>query len=280
MTVRAVEGERTATPPILRGVASLAVSASLGGDPHPAEVLGAGGTAVWIGDPEGVLVVTTGGAVRLPNGLHVPAATRGALASARAGDVAVVGGGEIRIGPLVVKAVRWWDPVPALGRAHPARVAAAVACAAGRVPPEEDHGLAAALGRGDVAAAGAATRRMIGEGEGLTPRGDDVVAGTVAAFLLMGRAVGDPASARVIEHLRGPVLEHAAGATTAFSATLVACAFRGEMAAPAGVLLQALAGRGDPVRAAGDLEAVGHSSGPALAAGVLAGTRAAIERSR
>ena len=50
-------------------------------------------------------------------------------------------------------------------------------------------------------------------------------------------------------------------------------------AADSAVLLDALAGRGDAAAAAQELIEVGHSSGTAMAAGILVGARAAIERS-
>ena len=77
----------------------------------------------------------------------------------------------------------------------------------------------------------------------------------------------------MVARLRDPFLEHAAGATTSFSASLLGHAFRGEVAEPAAALLRPLTGRGDAREAAENLNRVGHSSGPALAAGVLAGAR-------
>ncbi|MCJ7726135.1 MAG: DUF2877 domain-containing protein, partial [Acidimicrobiia bacterium] len=123
-------------------------------------------------------------------------------------------------------------------------------------------------------------RLLIGSGDGLTPAGDDLLSGTVAGALLIGRSIGADAMVEMVGRLEAPLMAHAAGATTSLSASLLGHAFRGEVAAPAAALMRALTGRGDTVVAAAALDAVGHSSGPALAAGVLAGARAAIERSR
>jgi hypothetical protein len=160
----------------------------------------------------------------------------------------------------------------------PGRLRGRIAELAAEVPGEEDHGLAGSLARGDATAATEAARRWIGLGDGLTPRGDDLVAGTLAAFLLVGRALGDGTVPALVGGVAGPLLDHAATATTAFSAALLANAVRGEVAAPAGDLLRVLTGEGSVGPVAAGLLAVGHSSGRALAAGILAGARAAMER--
>jgi hypothetical protein len=260
-------------------VASLALAGRLESVVREFPVLGATDAAVWIGEAQDVLVVSAADAVRLPNGLGiaVPSADR-PFGPVRPGEPAAVGGGEIRLSSMVVKAVRWWDPVPALPRVGPATVGRAVASLDGTVLRPDDGGFAAALARGDERTAVAAARRSIGFGDGLTPASDDLLAGTVAGFLHISRCLGDPGGGGLLGRIAGPVLDHAAGATTALSAVLLGHAFRGEVALPAGRVLAALAGRGDPVRSAGDLMAVGHSSGPALAAGLAAGARASLER--
>jgi hypothetical protein len=263
---------------VLPAVVSLALGPMLEGPDRPATVLGVADPAAWIGAADGVLVLSTADAVRLPNSAVVaPGARRRPFERLSAGDSVTLGDGRIAASDLVVPAVRWFDPVPALPAARPAAVARVLQALDASLEPMDDHGLAAALASDDDLAAMAAIRRLIGRGDGLTPRGDDVVAGTIAGLLLIGRSVAGDVG--MVEQLRDPVLEHAATATTALSAALLRHAFRGEVAEPAGRLLTALAGRGDPFTAADRLAAVGHSSGPALAAGVVAGARAAIERS-
>ncbi len=279
MTGRVVEGAPTGAPPVLPAAVSLALAALVEGPLRHACVLGVADPAVWIGEADDVVVLSSGDAVRLPNSIVVAApSARRPFAGFGVGDRVLIGRGALHAGRLQVTATRWFDPVPALPASTPATVEAALEALEGAILPMEDHGLAAALAADDDRAARRAARLLIGRGDGLTPRGDDQVAGTVAGMLLIGRSLG--ADLRILGRLGGPILTHASSATTSLSAALLRHAFRGEVAEPAGRLLMALAGRGEPVAAARELAAVGHSSGPALAAGVAAGARAAIERSR
>ena len=266
--------------PVLPAVASLALAPVIEGRPRPGVVLGSADAAVWLGIDDGVLVIGTGDAVRLPNGIAVAAPSRQRpLRTIRHGDTATVGDGAVSFPSLHLPVVRWWDPVPPVAAADSGSVLAAVASLQGVVPVMEDHGLRRGLADGDDRAALEAARSLIGRGDGLTPEGDDLVAGTVAGFLLIGRSLGALAIAGVVAAVEGPILDHVSRATTAFSAALLAHAFRGEVAVPAAALVSALAGWGDPAGAARELMKVGHSSGPALAAGIIAGVGAAIERS-
>ena len=268
------------TATALPSSASRALATLIGTKPGPAIVLGVSDPAVWIGKEDGVLVVSTTDAVRLPNGVVIAlAASDRPFARVRSGEEAMVGGGAVEFSSLTVRVVRWWDPVPALVHSRPGEVAAVVRTLDGIVPGIPDHGLEASLAAGDEEAALDTARRLIGLGDGLTPMGDDLLAGAVSGMLLMGRSLGEEGCAALIQRLEGSAMEHAASATTTFSAALLGHAFRGEVAAPAANLLASMAGRGDAVAAARDLLEVGHSSGPALAAGILAGARAAIERS-
>jgi len=269
------------TPPVLPAAVSLALSPQLESTPHPVTVLGTADPAVWIGGADGVLMVSTRDAIRLPNSavIGVPASDR-PFAAIRPGDQAMVGGRAIGFASLRVTVGRWFDPRPALPATDAEAVAGRAASAAIHVPEMPDHGLTEALIGDDDRAAIEAARMLIGSGDGLTPRGDDLIAGTVAAVLLMGGSVGAEAAVAMVHRLEGPILHHAATATTSLSASLLAHSFLGEVAEPAAALLSALAGRGDIAAAADALNQVGHSSGPALAAGLLAGTGAVIERSR
>jgi len=269
------------TPSVYPAAVSLALSSMIDGPPGTATVLGSAEPAVWIGRADGVLVLSTTDAVRLPNSVVVASsASERPFEGVAAGNEVLVGDGFVTIGSLRVRAARWFDPLPALPTVEPAAVADFVASLNDVVVSLPDHGLMQALIDDDDRAAHEAALFMIGSGEGLTPMGDDLVAGTVAGALLIGGAIGATGVVDAVARFRLPVLEHAAGATTSLSASLLAHAFRGEVAEPAGVLLRALTGRGDAREGAGGLNRVGHSSGPALAAGVLAGARAAIERSR
>jgi hypothetical protein len=111
-----------------------------------------------------------------------------------------------------------------------------------------------------------AVARLLGRGSGLTPTGDDVLAGalvTLAAF-----------APRAAAPLAIAVTEAAGAATTAVSAALLRHAARGECIPQLAGLLAAVAGGRDAgglARAAGALLAVGHCSGAGLVHGVILG---------
>jgi hypothetical protein len=103
--------------------------------------------------------------------------------------------------------------------------------------------------------------RLVGAGEGLTPRGDDVLCG----WLALHRAAG----------VFTPAVDEAVRArsahTTLLSATLLDCALHGEVVREFSAYVAAL---GTPAQAEAerDLLAVGHSTG----AGLLEGARWAL----
>ncbi len=107
---------------------------------------------------------------------------------------------------------------------------------------------------------------LIGRGEGLTPLGDDVVCGWLAAHRALG--VPTPAvDAAVRRHL---------GRTTPFSAALLECALEGEVADPVRRYLRALGTPAAPA-ARQALERFGHTSGRGLALGLDLGLAAALD---
>jgi len=109
---------------------------------------------------------------------------------------------------------------------------------------------------------------LIGRGEGLTPLGDDLLAG----WLALHRAAG-VATTEVDDVVRSH-----APRTTLLSATLLDCAVRGEVLPEFASWVGALGGRDVPARAAA-LTAVGATSGAGLLHGAhLALTRLHIER--
>jgi len=113
-----------------------------------------------------------------------------------------------------------------------------------------------------AAAEASAALELLGRGDGLTPSGDDVLAGWLVARHTTGRPSGEVGAA---------VATHAADRTTSLSATLLGRAIVGEAIPQCRDLLTALhAGAGvDGALAA--LLAVGHTSGAALAAGISLG---------
>jgi hypothetical protein len=119
--------------------------------------------------------------------------------------------------------------------------------------------LVQALGSGGSPAD--AVHRLLGRGPGLTPTGDDVLAGALVTL----HALGAPAVGPLAE----VVTAAAPGATTTVSAALLAHAARGECIPQLADLVEAV-GDGDALpRAAGALLAVGHCSGAGLLHGVL-----------
>jgi hypothetical protein len=184
-------------------------------------------------------------AVEAAGGLQLPCAVllgatpaTGPLAGVSPGDDASTGPGGLRLGPLTVEVARWWKPAAPRG-ARPLG------------PAHEAPGLTAAV------------LDLLGRGPGLTPAGDDLLAG-----LLVGLA-GRP---DLRDPLAGAVLAEAPLRTTWLSAELLAYAAQGRAAPAVVAVADALAGYGDDdalPRALPALLAVGHTSGAALARGLL-----------
>ena len=101
-----------------------------------------------------------------------------------------------------------------------------------------------------------AVNRLVGAGDGLTPRGDDVLCG----WLAMHRAAGS-ATPVVDEAVRMRMQD-----TTLLSATLLDCALHGEVLPQFAAYVRAL---GTPAQSGAerDLLAVGHSTGSGLLEG-------------
>ncbi len=122
----------------------------------------------------------------------------------------------------------------------------------------------------DHAGAFAAAERLIGLGPGLTPAGDDALAGFLLAATHLCPTSQGPLLTALADHVR----VRASAGTTALSATLLHHAARGEAAPEAVDVLDALLGQGDLSGAVARLLRVGHTSGGDLALGLAAGTRA------
>jgi hypothetical protein len=113
------------------------------------------------------------------------------------------------------------------------------------------------IGRLDAALA----HRMLGVGPGLTPAGDDFLAGLLVGAWSFGLAA---------QSLRAAVAAQAPYRTTAISAALLRGACRGESLPELTRMLLSLSGRSTEVDSAlDDLVKIGHTSGRALAAGAL-----------
>ena len=282
-------------------------------------VLGAGDTAVWIDLDGFVVVVTTREVPLLPNAIALPAGS-GALGAAVAGSrgTARLVPGRVALGALQVTwdpaAPPSWDPTVPV----PARVSHAVLAARGAAilaalgsrgtpppaaaqgslvrelarigmvtasDPEGAAGLALlfrAVGARDPEPAAAAVRALLGRGPGLTPEGDDLLAGVAGTLAVLGPAISPPAPAGDRRpHGRlpdaepfGPLLaalRPPPGRTTTLSATLLALALDRRLPEPAARLLDlGPAGERAWPAALTRLERLGHGSGRAYAAGIAA----------
>jgi hypothetical protein len=238
-----------------------------------------------------VLALVSSDAVRLPNAIVVAAGSRDLpFGPVREGDDAWVGDGLVEITARIrVKVRRWWDPCPVLGPLSPARLAhatlvltAETAHATGAAPCGlADHPgpalLAAHCAAGDLAHAVDAAERIVGLGPGLTPSGDDILAGLLVALRILGGSVpGGRAAIWLADWLGAAVTAHADTRTTALSATLLHCAAKGQAAIEVAAVLRGIAGQAELRPAVRRLLGAGHTSGADLTWGLLAGCRAAL----
>lgn len=309
MTVASVrQAGRQSRPATIAGTASLGVRSLIDGPRRPARVIATFADASYLElcshapEPR-VLALVTPVAVRLPNAVVVTPARSGSpggepggsadagepgcLNAAAPGACAVVGEGLVQTGGLRVPVRRWWDPSPVLGPLSRARLeqgcaALEEACAAApRRPGLAGHpgpaALAAYCSAGDLAGTVEVAESLVGLGPGLTPSGDDVLAGLLLALRLLGGAIrGGTRAVWLADWLGAAVTCHAADRTTSVSATLLHCAARGQAAAEVATLLRAFAGQEAAAPAMARLLAVGHTSGADLAWGLAAGCRASL----
>jgi len=199
----------------------------------------------------GVLAPT---AVRVPGSLVVPPHVVAAL---RSGRELLVGDGGVCAGDVRLTVGRWWDST--VPRVRPVPVVAVVPMPAG-VPDAVSAGagvLCEALGGGGSVPD--AVRGLVGLGPGLTPAGDDLVAGVLVALM----AAGDLERAAAVLDCVRPCRHR----TTALSAALLDHAGAGR-AVPQ--LARYVHSPSDPAALAG-LLAVGGTSGAALALGAQIG---------
>jgi Protein of unknown function (DUF2877) len=278
---------RTARP--ARAASAVPASASTGvaellrGPVRPARVLMSLPAAVYLqvqndrgGDVVGVL---TSDAARLPLGCVLFRPSNGRpLVALPTGAPAEVGGGRIVVGDLAVSAAAWWNPRPRLPSPRPALLPEGVrhlrtalygegvphsAFTLPGLPTGPGGPLAALRGavrRADLDAALRTAGRLVGLGPGLTPAGDDVMAGTIAGLVLLGH----PAA----ERFAAGVYALAAGRTTELSRALLRHAACGRVSGEFSAVLHALVGERPLAPALAGLLATGSTSGRALALGL------------
>ena len=215
----------------------------------PRPVLHASSTAIYVDLDGWCLGLVSASATRVPCALW-----------SRVADLAVLGPPTVRVqdcelhvGHHRANITRLADvSAPAVARPASAALAPVVAPVPGPTLPADGRLVPAHLDQ------------LLGRGPGLTPLGDDVLAGWFATRMAAGRP--DLALAAV--------LRRRLGVTTLLSATLLDCALRGE------TLPQLAAWLGDPTPTTTEaLLAVGATSGAGLLTGArLALTSLAIER--
>jgi hypothetical protein len=217
-----------------------------------------------------VLCLATRAAVRLPCALvsGLPELPRW-----RVGQAGLAGGGGLRAGGIWWPVTRWWRPARPRAAGAAPKVLGTAAATLARYVDALEPGLHRAAG--DLTAAlragtdpGPAVRGLLGRGPGLTPLGDDVLAGALVTLSAYDRPEAGA--------LAGAVAA-ASWRTTAVSTALLAHAARGECVAALAGLIGAVdraATEPDLARAVAAVTAIGHTSGAGLVHGVLAGIAA------
>ncbi|WP_448639853.1 DUF2877 domain-containing protein [Geodermatophilus sp. URMC 63] len=286
---RASAQETVRTAPPARAASAVPASASTGiadllrGPVRTARVLMSAPAAVYLqvptdrgGDVVGVL---SSDAARLPLSCVLFRPSNGRpLVNLPPGAPAEVGAGRIVVGDLVVRAAAWWDPRPRLPSPRPALLPEGVrqlrttlygegvphsAFTLPGLPAGPGGPLAALRGavrRADLDAALRTAARLVGLGPGLTPAGDDVMAGTMAGLVLLGH----PAA----ERFAAGVYALAAGRTTELSRALLRHAAAGRVSGEYAAVLHGLVGERPLGPAIAGLLATGSTSGRALALGL------------
>ncbi|MFF4618145.1 DUF2877 domain-containing protein [Nonomuraea jabiensis] len=263
------------------GAASTAVRPVLESPRRPARVLAAFPAGVYLEvrtdlEPS-VIAVITGAATRLPNSVLLA----GPLPNVTVGDEASVGDRSIELGPLSLGVRRWWDPAPPLGRIDRARLEQAAARLGD--PPQPGLAgngavelLAGSCAKGWLLGAVTAAEQLMGLGPGLTPSGDDVLAGLLVTLRHLGAAAGADRAVWLADWLAATVTFDARTRTTPISATLLHCAARGESSPEVSAVLRGITGGRALEPALRRLHGLGHTSGSDLAQGVAIGVTAVL----
>ena len=252
--------DRDVPPPAEVPVAaSDALRAQLAAPVRPAVVRAVFPTAIYLDTGDDVVAVVTTDGLRLPCALVV-AAGSGArpFAHLRTGALAGVGAGVVRLGGQQLVVRRWWRP----RRAQPVHPGPGLAART----DELQLLLPALPDELPTDPASWRPRRLLGLGGGLTPAGDDVLAG----MLLTLQAA--PVAATEFDGLACETADLLSG-TTSLSACLLRHAAAGRGIRQVVDVVDALTGSGDLEGATVRLLAVGHTSGTALAHGIVAASR-------
>jgi hypothetical protein len=258
------------------GASSPLTRAVLTGPLHQGLVLARFPTALYLrpGRHHEVLPIVASDALMLPTALRLSAPGRELVWGVEPGDTVTVGLSEVRLPGWKVRLVREW---------RPARVGQVHQLAAPRLLSEladllSDHASSPDLVDGATAVCRAARSgdrdevrgaagRLLGEGQGLTPSGDDAL----CAVLLVLCGVREPSPVSLL----GEAVRDRWTSTTSLSASLLDAAREG-YGVPEVVSLVEHALRGDLAGARSALTStldIGHSSGADLIAGLTGALR-------
>lgn len=270
----------TGPEPLWPAAVSERAVALVHGPARRATVLGTFPTALYlqVGSHARVLPIVTPGGLRLPTALAVATPLPTVGWGVQPGDHVVVGGGDVLLPYVTIRAVRRWRPHPVHSAAvHQGRVGARLSSLrlGWRTPARS---LTETLAKGDRDALPDRVHALVGTGPGLTPSGDDVLCG-----VLLGLRLHPRGSDSLVDRLWHAVLPRLSS-TTSLSAALLTEAAEGYAVVPVVRLTEALAGF-DPTdpAASGEVDlavravlAIGHSSGADLLGG-LAGCLDALD---
>ncbi len=259
---------------VVAAVASEGVAGLLDGPLRRGRVLGSSRHAAWLEFDGKVVVIGDPVAVRLPNSI-VASEGIGVLPDVTDPELWIGRGGIVVGHEQVIRVMRRWDPRPVLPAVDRFDILETTRSAAGALGPIDDADLGVSLTTRNPGLVVGSAGRLIGRGPGLTPEGDDLLAGALASYLLLAESLRNEPAIRFVTSVSGLLLEIARSRTTSLASSLLAHALVGEVADPVADLLRAISGRGDVTLALERLRLVGHSSGPAYAAGVLTGAAAA-----
>ncbi len=249
----------------------------LTGPVQPASALAVLPDAIHLMAGTALIVVCGPSAVRLPGSVVVAHSLTDVLDLDHL-DPVTVGSDGVRIGAVELQVCRWTAaPRPRLRDVEAAtRRALEIG---GRIPPlplpldalasQLRQALDGAARPGGDAEIRAVVDRLVGLGPGLTPAGDDVLAGALVAL----HAASDPRHRALARHVFAQRER-----TAAVSAALLDAAAAGRCIPQVARLIVALDGRGDVDPALAALLAVGHTSGAAIATGIVAALTAVLSR--
>jgi hypothetical protein len=225
----------------------------------PVTVLHVANDLVHLDLPGGAVGVAASAAPGLPHALRTNLPTVASLGSSGEPPTAYVGSGILHLGGRALVTGRLVDV--RAPRLDPARIPMTSPAVDQGTPRSRGAGLVAALGRAQVATDvridAEVVSELVGRGDGLTPLGDDVLCGWLAAHRAVGVATPDVDDA----------VRRALPRTTTLSATLLECALAGEAADHAAAYQRVVGTAGAPAARAA-LTRLGHSSGAGLAHGI------------